>query len=98
MSDKNEHGMDWMTNPERTADAMRDATLDTIDGLVKLQGEMRKAMEKNVTQLRKESDKVVAAANKAFDEAFKASFEASDKAMSFYKQQIERMVRPDTRA
>ena len=84
----------WMMDPERAAAAMRDATLDTIDGLTTLQGEMHKAMESNVANLRKESDKIVAAANKAFDEALSASFEASRKAMGYYRDQIERFGRP----
>lgn len=84
----------WIQDPEKVAAAMRDATLDTLDGLTSLQTEMRKTMEKNVTSLRKESDKIIAAANKAFDEALSTSFEASRKAMGYYREQVERFGRP----
>ena len=95
MSDKTDKtDASWMADPERLASAMRDATLGTIDGLADLQTEMRKAMEKNVGNLRAESDKIIAAANKAFDEAVVASFEASRKAMGYYRDQVERFGRP----
>jgi hypothetical protein len=95
MSDKtSKTDTTWMADPERVAEAMRATTLDTIDGLTALQTELRKSMETNVSNLRTESDKIVAAANKAFEEALSASFDASRKAMGYYRDQIERFGRP----
>lgn len=97
MSDKNQTP-EWMTNPQRAAEAMRDATTQAIDGLIEMQDEMRKAMERNIAALRQENEKIVANANKAFDEAISASFDGSRKVLAWYKEQTQRLGKPQAQA
>ncbi len=86
----------WMTDPTVAAEAMRDATLQGFDGLISLQSEMLKAIEKQTKTLRAEAEKAVGSLNSAYDETVEASFAASNKFLGWSREQVDRFGRPDT--
>jgi|GEM_PF-5818079 len=75
-------------DPARFADALRQATVAGIDGLLDLQKQVNEAASKTLAQARTESDRLGDKNAAALEETLTANVEIATRALGWYREQV----------
>jgi ribosomal 50S subunit-associated protein YjgA (DUF615 family) len=81
------------TDANQIADAMREATVAGIDGLLDLQKQMNEAAIKSLHQVKAESDRMADRQTQALEETLKANVEIANRTLGWYREQVERFAK-----
>jgi len=77
-------------DPNAMLEAQRKATLSSIEGLISLQGELRKTMDKGMDRARKESDSWAKMTNDLAAENLATAFDLANRALTTWRDEVQR--------
>ncbi len=80
----------WMTDPEAFTQTAQETATAAVEGMLNLQKELHDAARTAWDQGRKELERATAAQDKAFQDGLDANHQAMQKALSWWKEQIDR--------